>query len=578
MINDPEQLHLFSKLRTVISDDIQIIQATKATLVHISHALEDIVLNHNIPALIFTGFQESSYWNQETERYRGLSKVANQICIFAGKPLPESSAANQLHIELDKGDPLLQEWFLAIISDEFSVVLCGQDIGIPAKEEATRVFDTIWTFDIDTINLLLNTLEQSVAQYRPDKLPVLQQARETYTLKPPDPHLLNKLLTNLLNFEEQLNLRLLEQERQWAHIIQALSHVVYVIDMPEGLRYISPKIKNLTGYEVNDFISDNNLWVSLISEDDQDIIQNKLESTKTSGAVSNEYRITNKQGQLRWVRDSVSIQHDPVNGKLTHYGVIEDITDQKLAEEAEREHERLRLQFDQEHEMNDLKNRFMYTVSHEFRTPLATILSSGEILERYNDKLSDERRIYHIATIKDQALHLRALLDDINAVMSTDSTTREVSPAPIVIGKFVKSVLQVIFDNEDVTQTLNYTEKITQLTITIDPHILRQIINNLVGNAIKYSPQARNIDVSLQSENGTVMLLVRDYGIGIPEEDKKHLFEPFHRGSNVEAIGGTGMGLAIVADCVKAHRGEIDCVSNPDEGTTFYVKLSEITP
>lgn len=203
-------ISLFSLLRQEFGDSIPIMRCTKATLVHLSHSLEDLVLREQLPALLFTGFQESSHWREETERYRALAEVAQQVCIFAGGTLPPESDARQLHITLSGDDPLRQEWFLAILSTQFSVLLCGQDRAVPVIEEATRQFDTIWSFEPQVVDRVLDLLEKVIAHYRPERLALLQEARRTYPAIAPSPGLMTTLTAEMIRFEEQLHTRLRE--------------------------------------------------------------------------------------------------------------------------------------------------------------------------------------------------------------------------------------------------------------------------------------------------------------------------------------------------------------------------------
>jgi signal transduction histidine kinase len=201
----PLQLSLFQLLRHGLDDELALMRCTKATLVHVSHTLEDIVLRHQLKAVLFTGFQESSHWREETERYRALADIAHQICIFAGGDLPPESHARQLHVTLSGDDPLRQEWFLAILSSTFSVVLCGQDCLAAAEDEASRQFNTLLTFDPQAINQVLDRIELVLAHYRPEKLNELQSYRKATPIQAPDPVLMTIFATELIRFEEQLN-------------------------------------------------------------------------------------------------------------------------------------------------------------------------------------------------------------------------------------------------------------------------------------------------------------------------------------------------------------------------------------
>lgn len=202
---DPLPLSLFALLREQFGEKLPLLRCTKATLVHLSHTIEDLVLSNRLPALLFTGFQESSHWRKETERYRALAEVAQQVCIFAGGKLPPESSASQLHVVLGGDDPLRQEWFLALLSEEFAVLLCGQDQHISAKSEALRQFDTIFTFDPQVIAQVLDRLEEVVGQYRPERLAQLQDARRTFPPSRPNPAIISQFTREMIRFEEQLH-------------------------------------------------------------------------------------------------------------------------------------------------------------------------------------------------------------------------------------------------------------------------------------------------------------------------------------------------------------------------------------
>ena len=201
-------LSLFNLLREEFGTTLQPLQCTKATLVHLSHTLEDMVLTRKLPALLFTGFQESSHWREETERYRALAEIAQQVCIFAGGELPAESSARELNITLRGDDPLRQEWFLALLCPQFAVLLCGQDRNVPADDEATRQFDTLWSFDPQIIDRVLDLLEQVITSYRPDRLQMLQDARKQYPLTAPDPRIVTHFTSEMIRFEEQLHRQL----------------------------------------------------------------------------------------------------------------------------------------------------------------------------------------------------------------------------------------------------------------------------------------------------------------------------------------------------------------------------------
>ena len=204
----PVNISLFRLLKEELGESLPPIQCTKATLVHLSHTLEDLILTQKLPAVLFTGFQESSHWRAETERYRALANVAQQVCIFAGGKLPPESHASELHVTLSGDDPLRQEWFVLILCTKFAALLCGQDRAVPVNEEALRQFETIWSFEPKIIKQVTDLLEKVVAKYRPDRLEALQKARAAYPPQAPDPAIMTQFTSEIIRFEETLNQKL----------------------------------------------------------------------------------------------------------------------------------------------------------------------------------------------------------------------------------------------------------------------------------------------------------------------------------------------------------------------------------
>jgi signal transduction histidine kinase len=241
------QISLFELLRAEFGQTLPMLRCSKATLVHLSHTLEDLVLTQRLPALLFTGFQASSHWRKETERYRALAEVAQQVCIFAGGTLPPESHASQLHVTLRGDDPLRQEWFLVLLSPQFAALLCGQDRQTRADTEAGRQFDTLFSFDPAAIERVLDLLEQVVADYRPERLAGLQQARRDYPLATPDAQIIAKFTLEMVRFEEHIHQALrttttaLDQQLRWHDDLTA----TLVHDMRSQLQGISLAIQML---------------------------------------------------------------------------------------------------------------------------------------------------------------------------------------------------------------------------------------------------------------------------------------------------------------------------------------------
>jgi signal transduction histidine kinase len=244
---------------------------------------------------------------------------------------------------------------------------------------------------------------------------------------------------------------------------------------------------------------------------------------------------------------------------------IRDVSERKRAE-AE-----LRQALAKEKELNELKSRFVSMVSHDFRTPLATILSSADLVWHYADRMTDDRKRQHFATIQGQVKYLTNLLEDVLTINRAESGSLPFNPETTNLEIFCKTVveeMQLLAGS----RTVHFTAS-RSTDLPIDTKLMRQALVNLLSNAIKYSPDDSQIDVGLCCRNKKAVLAIKDRGIGIPEADQAHLFEVFHRASNVGTIRGTGLGMVIVKQAVEAHGGTIAVKSQVGVGTTVVIEI-----
>lgn len=227
----------------------------------------------------------------------------------------------------------------------------------------------------------------------------------------------------------------------------------------------------------------------------------------------------------------------------------------------------------QEKELNEMKSRLITTISHEYRTPLTTILLSAELLENYRYKWDDAKQLKYFQRIQSSVWHMTALVNDVLFLNQAELTKLSCHPAPLNLVAFFKELIdeqQATIGNK---HRLNFTHMGEKSQFLGDAKLLRQILTNLIDNAIKYSPSGGTVSLFLTLEETQVILSCLDEGIGIPVEDQQDLFKFFSRASNVGTIGGTGLGLAIVKKCVDLYRGQITVDSVVGEGTKFTVTL-----
>lgn len=223
----------------------------------------------------------------------------------------------------------------------------------------------------------------------------------------------------------------------------------------------------------------------------------------------------------------------------------------------------------QEKELSEMKSRFVSMASHEFRTPLSTILSSASLLAKYTETSEQEKRDKHIHRIKSSVNNLTDILNEFLSIGRIEDGKIVANFAPFNIRENMESVCLEMQSHVKPGQLISYTHEGPE-TVTLDPSLLRNIIINLLSNAIKFSPENGIIKVS-SHVNGQVALSVKDNGIGIHPADQEHLFERFFRASNAINIQGTGLGLHIVGKYIELMNGQISFKSELEKGTEFNI-------
>lgn len=228
-----------------------------------------------------------------------------------------------------------------------------------------------------------------------------------------------------------------------------------------------------------------------------------------------------------------------------------------------------------EKDLNELKSRFVSLASHEFRTPLSTILSSTYLLQKYVTTEEQVKREKHIERIISSVNTLTDILNDFLSVGKIEEGKTIAKPARFNIKEFIIRILGEVKSIQKHGQKIVY-KHLAEEIVVMDPSLLKHIVLNLLSNAIKFSPESGTITIISESDNGRLILSVKDEGIGISKEDQTHLFERFFRGTNTTNIQGTGLGLHIVAKYAELMNGTIVCQSLPEKGTEM--KLSFILP
>ncbi len=233
----------------------------------------------------------------------------------------------------------------------------------------------------------------------------------------------------------------------------------------------------------------------------------------------------------------------------------------------------LELGLAKERELGELKSRFVSMASHEFRTPLSTILSSVSLIARYTEGEQQPNRDKHIDKIKASVVHLTGILNDFLSMNKLEEGKVDTHFETVDVIDIWNNVIDEMYTILKADQKLINTINIERAWIISDKKILKNIIINLISNAIKYSGEKGEIRCTLDYQDNIFTISIKDNGMGIPKEDQKHLFQRFFRASNAINIEGTGLGLNIVKKYVEMLNGNITFESEHLVGTEFKVRL-----
>ncbi len=284
-----------------------------------------------------------------------------------------------------------------------------------------------------------------------------------------------------------------------------------------------------------------------------------------------EFELVRKDGSTFPVLiDATAIFDD--QGRFVHSrSTVYDMTERKQADDA------LHIAWQKEHELSELKSRFVSMASHEFRTPLAAILATTETLTIYRNRMDEAQIDARLDKIRQQVMHMKEIMEDVLQLARIQAGRMEFKPMIEDLDALCREIV------EEYEVQIHQPGRITYLCpqhpvlAAIDPRLMRQIISNLISNALKYSADLSPVHVTLQREAQQVVLTITDQGIGIPPNDLKRLFDPFHRATNVGNIAGTGLGLSIAHQAIEMHHGTIHITSEIDTGTTITVAIP-LTP
>jgi PAS domain S-box-containing protein len=451
------------------------------------------------------------------------------------------------------------------------------DSGEKAVAEATRLRPDLVLMDI-RLKGSMDGIQAAQQIWESLFLPVIyvtghsdRSTLERAKITAPFGYVLKPVKEKELSVAISIALQRYEREQLLSAILRGMGDGVIVVDKERRVKSLNPVAESLTGWQVSEARERQLTEVlNLIDERTQQPVDNPVTAVlqqNTTIYLQENTLLISKNGTTIPIGDSAAPIKDNKGALAGAVLVFRDISDRKRVEQAIRE------QLERERRLNQLQTQFIRTVSHEYRTPLSIILICSQMLEDNLEIRNKEKQLQNCQKIQNAVKYLIRLLEDTLAFNKAQSGELTANSAPLDLHQFCRQLVeeyQFLCGGRHEIQLI-YRGK--HRTAWVDEKLLQQILGNLLSNALKYSPDGGRVSLTIAYKHNRIIFQVRDRGIGIPLEDQPHIFEPFHRATNIDAIRGTGMGLAIVKKAVDLHGGEISVDSQVGVGTTFTVTL-----
>ncbi len=411
-------------------------------------------------------------------------------------------------------------------------------------------------------------------------------------------------------YKHQMEQQLREREQWLATTLKSIGDAVITTDSEGLVTFMNPVAETLTCWKQEEVLGNDLTQIfQTINEKTREVVENPATLALREGVtvgLENHTLLITKNGTEIPIDDSAAPIKNDAGNILGAVLIFHDITEQQQVkaflertnEELEarvaentaqlREaNEQLRAEIDQrqrletellmtlekERELNELKSRILATISHEYRTPLTTILSSTDLLAQYSSGWTDERKQKHFQRIQSAVKQLTNLVNDVLFVNQAEVGSLEFNPEPLDVEQVARRLVEEFQSNATYQHTIIFECQGSSTNALLDEKLIEAMLRNLLFNAIKYSPKGSLIQFELVFQQNTVVFRISDQGIGIPLADQGSLFTAFFRGSNVGTTPGVGLGLVIVKECVDLHAGEIVVESEVKVGTRFTVTL-----
>lgn len=380
---------------------------------------------------------------------------------------------------------------------------------------------------------------------------------------------------------------------------------IVITDKQANIEYVNPHFTKVTGYSKEESLNQN---PRILKSGNTTLEEYKKMWEQLTAGQTWEGIFLNKKknGELFWESSIITPIKNEKNEITNYIAVKEDITEDiekerklkeysehleelvkertveldklnnELMEQLKRDRkleEELKISLNKEKELNELRRNFIASVSHEFRTPLAALSSSVQLILRYHKKWSEEKLQEYFTKVEDITDQLTKLIEQVLTISRAEREILKYNPVKVKIKEQFEGIIYKVRPKLKSKQTIKYNNNCQREEYLLDPSLIEHVVSNLIINAIKFSPEESKIEVMTEEIGKEIKITVKDEGMGIPKEEIKFIFEPFYRTSNSQNIPGTGLGLNIVKRCIELMDGKIEVESEINKGTTFIITI-----
>ncbi|MBC8151928.1 MAG: PAS domain S-box protein [Bacteroidetes bacterium] len=360
-----------------------------------------------------------------------------------------------------------------------------------------------------------------------------------------------------------------QSEQRFRDIAENITEVFWIHSaQPFQLLYVNPAYEQISGLTCEQLYSDPSAFLWPILDEDKPAMMAAFGRYAQGEELNTQYRVRDARGLIKWYNIRTFVKKNSMGVPLNYIGIASDITSQKEKELV------LQQSLEREQELNRLKSQFVSTASHEFRTPLATIQSSVDLIKLYIDQPPVTARASvqrHLGVIEKEISNFSGLLADILTFGRIEAGKVPFSPQDLDILALATSVITTHFSGRVDGRTVQVSVAGTPRPIYADEKLISHSLVNLLSNAFKFS--ADNPGLHIAFTDTELSILISDNGIGIPADELVHLFETFFRARNAVNIQGSGLGMVITRQFIEQHGGRFEVQSEENKGTVCTLTL-----